>query len=316
MELRQIIWRWGCKRRTERMLQAGVWAGIVAGTLATLAVAVVQPSDPWAVWLAGWLSCVIGTAGVMRFQRVDTVAAAREVDRQFGLADQCTTAAERLARRDDSPMALCCVTQAGDRIESTRAEYGIHLGRAGAVLFALVLVSGAVAISHWSEAVSPPVVQRVLDATDGMSKAGLAKLADSIRTQAPRVDSAMQADLARAIQLRDRAQLEAVLQALAKHGLTLQQVVSPATAKRLHLAEPETKTAATPTPGREEPTAGRVNVFTPSAAATRPPQNETPLLTAAPGAPTSWSQACQHAATQSSAIPPRYSKMIQTMYSR
>jgi hypothetical protein len=316
MELRQTFRRWGGKRRTERMLHAAVWAGAVAGALATIVVGVWTPANPWTVWMASWLGGAIVAAGVMRCQRVDTVAAAREVDRQFGLADQCTTAAERLAGRDDSPMATCCVTQAGARIESTRAEYRVCLGRAGAALCALVLLSGAVAISHWSQADSPPVVQRVLDATDGMSKAGLAKLADSIRQQTPRVDAATQADLARAIQLRDRAQLEAVLQALAMKGLTLEQVVSPATAKQLHLAKPERKMAATPTQGREEPTAGRVNVFTPTADATGTRQNKTPLPAPAAGPTTTWSQTRQQAAAQPSAIPPRYTTLIQTMYSR
>jgi len=316
MELRQTFRRWGGKRRTERMLHAAVWAGMIAGALATVVVGVWTPANLWTVWLGSWLGAAIVAAGVMRCQRVDTVAAAREVDRQFRLADQCTTAAERLAGRDESPMATCCVTQAGARIESTQAEYRIRLGRAGAALCVLVLLSGAVVISHWSEAVSPTVVQQVLDATDGMSQAGLAKLADSIREQAPRVDAAMQADLARAIQLRDRAQLEAVLQALAKHGLTLQQVVSPATAKQLQLAKPETKMAATPTHTSEEPTAGRVNVFTPSAAATGPRQTETPLSATTPGPATTWSQARQHAAAQPSTIPPRYTTLIQTMYSR
>ena len=316
MKLWQTFRRWGGKRRTERMLQAAVWAGMIAGTLATVAVWVWHPANPWTVWLGSWLGAAMVAAGVMRCQRVEPVAAARAVDRQFGLADQCTTAAERLAGRDESPMAMCCVTQAGDRIESTRAEYRIRLGRAGAALCALVLLSGAVAISHWSEADSPPVVQQVLDATDGMSQAGLAKLADSIREQTPRVDAAMQADLARAIQLRDPAQLEAVLQALAERGLTLEQVVSPATAKRLQLAKPETRTVATPTQGSEDPTAGRVNVFTPTAAATGPRQNETPLPAPAPGPTTTWSQARQQAATQPATIPSRYTTLIQTMYSR
>ena len=279
----------------------------------------IPPSSAWSAW--GLLLAAGAAWGVLWAWRrgADPIQAARSLDRRYDLQDLLATAAETLKRGDRSPMALCCCRQAETAAAGLRHVTFPPERRSMMLVSGGMVLASAAVIALVARPPVNPDVRYVLNQTDGMSAAGRARLAESIRDAATGDEPIDPAALARAIEVRDEKELARLVAELEARGLTLRQVLPPAAARQLGLPpQPPEPTAngQTPTvaqlPETQPSSAGRQTVT--ASAGGDPTVSETSsTATASPLSADSWSAAKARAASVSrrESVPAAYRGIVE-----